>query len=179
MGGACVSQNARDRATALAVLIACRSGDADALGGLLEFEAVDLNRASEAGLTPLMHACAGGHADVARMLIDAGADIDGRDAFGWTALHHAAANDRSAVVGVLLSNRCDTGLRTRRRRGSAGAAVPSRATAFDTARWTRRYGVARQIRGFGPDQGQRPPPRVPVATVAVLDEDVGTRAKPY
>jgi ankyrin repeat protein len=54
------------------------------------------------GTTPLLCAAAGGHADVVRQLLGAGADPDARDDAGFTSLHLAAAAGQTSVVKALL-----------------------------------------------------------------------------
>ena len=54
------------------------------------------------GSTPLHTAAFNGHADVAAVLLDAGADVGARNANALTPLHYAASNDHMAVVQLLL-----------------------------------------------------------------------------
>lgn len=60
------------------------------------------------GMLPLHWACDRGHVAVARMLVNAGADISARDANGSTSLHYAASCDHDELVRFLL----DAGART-------------------------------------------------------------------
>ena len=53
--------------------------------------AADAEHALGAGLSPLHLAAKGGHVDVARALLDAGADINARDVRGWTPMHFVIA----------------------------------------------------------------------------------------
>jgi ankyrin repeat protein len=48
-------------------------------------------------------------ANVARLLLDRGADINTRDIFGWTPLHSAAYMRRIDVIRVLLERGANTG----------------------------------------------------------------------
>lgn len=57
--------------------------------------------------TPLNSAAAGRHADVARLLLDAGADPNARQGSGWTPLHSAAHNGDIAMIELLLSRGAD------------------------------------------------------------------------
>jgi ankyrin repeat protein len=59
--------------------------------------------------TPLNSAASGRHADVAHLLLDAGADPDARQASGWTPLHSAAHNGDLELVELLLAHRADPG----------------------------------------------------------------------
>lgn len=56
-------------------------------------------------------ACRNGHTDVARMLLDRGADINFRGFFGGTALHWAAGNGHRETVEFLLERGAQTDLR--------------------------------------------------------------------
>jgi uncharacterized protein len=53
--------------------------------------------------TPLHAALAGRRADVAKLLIEHGADIDNIAGGGWTPLHLASANGDAEMVGLLLT----------------------------------------------------------------------------
>jgi cytohesin len=53
--------------------------------------------------TPLHSAASASHADVAEILLAAGADPDARQEGGWTPLHAAAANGDATLVGALLA----------------------------------------------------------------------------
>jgi ankyrin repeat protein len=57
--------------------------------------------------TPLNSAASGRHADVARLLLDAGADPNARQASGWTPLHSAAHNGDLELVELLLARGAD------------------------------------------------------------------------
>ena len=56
----------------------------------------------------LLHLAAhNGKVDAVVALIDAGAEIDPRNVYGWTPLHHAALNGRWRVVPVLIAAGAD------------------------------------------------------------------------
>ena len=61
-----------------------------------------LEARDNAGSTPLMSACAHGHADVAEYLLDQGCDRESSDEDGWTSLHFAASDGHLDVVHVLF-----------------------------------------------------------------------------
>ncbi len=48
-----------------------------------------------------------GHGQTAQFLVAAGADVNARDAFGWTPLHCAASENNSEVARILLENGAD------------------------------------------------------------------------
>jgi hypothetical protein len=90
------------------------------------------------GWTPLIYAATGGHADVARYLIDAGADVNAASPNGTTALMMAVRGGHAAVVDLLLAKRADVA-----HRNDAGATALA---------WARRGGfdaIERALRRSG------------------------------
>ncbi|MDA0597412.1 MAG: ankyrin repeat domain-containing protein [Chloroflexi bacterium] len=61
----------------------------------------------EYGRTPLHLAALGNSPDIARLLIDSGADIEGKDNGGGTALHFAARNNSLDVATLLIDSGAD------------------------------------------------------------------------
>ncbi len=59
------------------------------------------------GATPLLTACVFGHTEIAKALIQAGADLSATNNDGATALHVAAFFCRTEIVQVLLANHAD------------------------------------------------------------------------
>jgi len=59
------------------------------------------------GLTPLFDAVSSGKKEVAALLIDKGADVNGKIAMGFTALHNAAGNGRYQIVELLIEKGAD------------------------------------------------------------------------
>lgn len=73
-----------------------------------------VNARGPAGSTPLQDAALGGHAVVAALLLDKGADLNARDAeSGSTALHIAASYGRRDVVLLLLDRGADRRIRNK------------------------------------------------------------------
>ncbi len=67
-----------------------KRGEYDAFKRLIESESVDINKRDEDGATCLMFAAMRGHAAIAELIVDRGADIDAQDDIsGWTALMQA------------------------------------------------------------------------------------------
>ena len=89
-----------------ALCTAAEAGDAAAVRKLVacRVDLLVLDKKNENGMTPLMYAAALGHLEIAEALVDAGAGVDLQDSEGGsTALHHAAAYNRPAVVRLLMS----------------------------------------------------------------------------
>uniref|UniRef100_A0A8B9KA83 Ankyrin repeat and EF-hand domain containing 1a n=1 Tax=Astyanax mexicanus TaxID=7994 RepID=A0A8B9KA83_ASTMX len=52
--------------------------------------------------TPLMTACRSGNYEVAKFLLDLGADVNARDQFSWTPLHHACHAGQLDIIELLV-----------------------------------------------------------------------------
>jgi ankyrin repeat protein len=63
--------------------------------------------------TLLHYAAGGGRIEVARLLLDKGAEVNLADGSGRTALHHACANQEMEAAGFLLANGAKPSLATR------------------------------------------------------------------
>jgi len=92
------------------LLIACESGDADAVAFLLE-NGVAVDVRNEFGFTPLHFACKHDHVAIFRLLLSHGADPNARDSEKWTALHWACRLGRTAAVMALLEAGADVNVR--------------------------------------------------------------------
>lgn len=73
----------------------------------------DPNKVSADGTTPLMNACARGKADVVRLLLAAGADVNALDEAGFSAIYYAIQREANECISLLL----DAGLDVNRREG--------------------------------------------------------------
>ena len=86
------------------------TGNGDAVRQLLA-EGQDPDLPLTLGLTPLMRAANRGHAEIARILIDASANIDA-DSNGLTAVHLAAGADAVETLTILLDAGADPRVRS-------------------------------------------------------------------
>lgn len=84
-----------------ALHFAAQSGDAESTSLLVDHGAAIDDRAAD-GQSPLVLAVFSGHADVARVLLDRGADANAAGA-GYTALHAAAMRGDLATTSALLA----------------------------------------------------------------------------
>ena len=83
------------------MFVACVKGDVDALRLLLD-KGADVNRADEAGVTPLFIVCLMGHVDAVRLLLEKGVDVDRPNNKGQTPLHVACRKGHEECVKLLL-----------------------------------------------------------------------------
>jgi len=85
--------------------LAAHYGHADLVALLLHNNAeVDLRSTNAMANTALHAAMAGRQTRVAKILLDAGAQVNAKQHGGWTALHAAAANGDGAAVELLLAH---------------------------------------------------------------------------
>jgi hypothetical protein len=91
---------------------AAEEGDAAAVARLLASGASADERVAPGGETPLMRAAARGHEDVARVLLDAGADACADRADGFTPLILAVFFGHEGVVRLLVERGADASART-------------------------------------------------------------------
>jgi ankyrin repeat protein len=92
------------------LFLASRQGQPQTMAVLLDAGA-DPGAATAHGTTPLMAAAESGNVDAVRLLLDAGVDVDARESSrGETAMHFAAANDRTAVIQLLASYGADVAM---------------------------------------------------------------------
>jgi ankyrin repeat protein len=82
--------------------------------GLGLLDAVDEMSVDGAVSAALVLACRNGHTDVARLLLDRGADVNARGFIGATGLHWAAINGHAETVRFLLAAGADPSLRDAR-----------------------------------------------------------------
>ncbi|MDF1910302.1 ankyrin repeat domain-containing protein [Mycolicibacterium smegmatis] len=65
-------------------------------------DGLDINEADEAGLTPLHHACIHWSYESAKILLEAGADVDPRDQWGNTPLLRVVGSRDDSLAWVTL-----------------------------------------------------------------------------
>jgi len=85
------------------LLRAADTGDADEVRRILGANSRLATGQDGKGWTPLMHAAAGGHAEIVGLLADRGSDVAAVDADGFSALHLAAWSGSEATVALLLA----------------------------------------------------------------------------
>lgn len=83
----------------VALFVALRDGCFKVADVLLAHKGIEIDRANDAGETPLMMAALRGLADWVTHLVERGASVNRR---GWTPLHYAASGPEPKVVALLL-----------------------------------------------------------------------------
>jgi len=101
---------------------------------------VDAVADNEMRVLPLHSAAAGRHLEVCRLLLAAGADVNARQAGGFTPLHAAAQNGDPELIELFLSARADPAVTTDA--GETPAATAEAAGHVDVARRLRDVGSA-------------------------------------
>jgi ankyrin repeat protein len=94
---------------------ATKKGDAARVAELLQSDPSLAQTRDEEGSTPLHHAAWKGHAEVAALLLDAGADVNAQNEnthYGGTPLHAAAHGNQRTVAEVLIARGADLNARS-------------------------------------------------------------------
>ena len=76
-------------------------GDITEVKNLLRRSPFLVNAKDGAGRTPLSVAAWCGHEDITELLLNAGAEINIQDRYGWTPLREAETSARTAVANLL------------------------------------------------------------------------------
>jgi uncharacterized protein len=138
-----------------ALMTAARVGTLASVKALLGRGAKVDSRDEKHQQTALMWAAAEGHAPVAEMLIEVGADVKARLASGMTPLLFAVREGHADVVRVLLKAGADVNetvpVEGGRRRAVGGRALPPGATPLLTAVMNAHFELAAQLLDAGAD----------------------------
>ncbi|MGW8283955.1 MAG: ankyrin repeat domain-containing protein, partial [Gemmatimonadota bacterium] len=106
-----VTSAAQDPATTLTIFDASRDGDVGAVRELLQADFQLARTTDGSGRTPLHYAASRGHAAVAGLLLDSGADIDATEEDGETPLHFAAWRSETGTGALLIERGADLEIR--------------------------------------------------------------------
>ncbi len=93
--------NTRDAKGQHGLYLAIREKSLKVAGVLLSWAKINVEARTAADESPLMLAAMGGHLDLAKRLIEKGADVNKT---GWTPLHYAATRGHTAVITLLLDH---------------------------------------------------------------------------
>ncbi len=93
--------NVRDPKGEHALHLAARDNSAKAVAALLQWDKLDVEPRNKVDESPLMLASLGGQLEMARQLVERGADVNKP---GWAPLHYAATRGHLAVMRFLLDN---------------------------------------------------------------------------
>jgi len=88
--------------TAQDIIAAAAGGDLDRVRELLSADPGAVSATDDRQCTALHFAVHAGQAELATLLLDKGADLEGRDVDGDTPLHWAACTDHAAMIDLLL-----------------------------------------------------------------------------
>lgn len=96
---------------------ACAFGDEDVLSYIIKnstesTSAIFGHKTVNSGTAPLHYAARNGHLNIVRLLLKNGADINARDAKGWTPLHYACYRGFCEVVELLIESGADVSAHT-------------------------------------------------------------------
>uniref|UniRef100_A0AC34Q306 Rolling pebbles n=1 Tax=Panagrolaimus sp. JU765 TaxID=591449 RepID=A0AC34Q306_9BILA len=102
-----------------ALLCAIDSGSWDLVVSMLNSSKIDLNKEyiTEEGWTPLIVACRHGHAGLAELLINRGANMDITDNNGQTAVMHAIMKYSTSTANLLIDHGCRINVKDRQGNG--------------------------------------------------------------
>ena len=89
---------------------ASEAGDFTRVEQLLKEGAKPDKYLGEYGRTALYRAAQNGHNDIAKILIEAGANVNTQDNVGWTALYWAARNGHNDIVKILIEAGADVNI---------------------------------------------------------------------
>jgi len=89
------------------LISAVKKGDTDIIRELLDSKKFDINFLDDEGMNPLGRAAYLGHGDVAKLLLDHGANINAQNKDGKTALYFAALRGNEDTVKLLIANKAD------------------------------------------------------------------------
>ncbi|MHB1458252.1 MAG: ankyrin repeat domain-containing protein [Armatimonadota bacterium] len=95
---------------------AAADGDLSSVKDLFSYDKSQANKEDPTGWTPLHYAAAGDHVDIAKFLIENGADInhktstDGKSALHWAAFHgNLPVIEQLVSMGAMINDKDDDG----------------------------------------------------------------------
>lgn len=90
------------------LIVAIGEGDSTAVARLIE-KGVSVNAIDSSGWTPLTYASSQGRTNIVRLLLEAGADVNGREdrTYKSTPLMLATAHNSTAIATLLIAHRAD------------------------------------------------------------------------
>lgn len=84
--------------------LAISEGDINKVKEIIAY-GIDINDATNRGMTPLMFAAVYNQSEIAKLLLENGAHVYMKDNSGYTALDHAKKRDFNAIVEIIKQNK--------------------------------------------------------------------------
>ncbi|XP_015805814.3 B-cell lymphoma 3 protein homolog [Nothobranchius furzeri] len=141
-----------DRHGQTAIHLCCEYDQRECLSVLLSFPSFSscLEIRNFEGLSPLHLAVLHGHQDLAKMLLDAGADINAMDVkSGQSPLMHAVESNNADLVHFLIENRCD--VNSQSYSGNTALHIACGRGQVDTARLLLKSGADSSLKNYHND----------------------------
>lgn len=128
------------RGAALNMSDAARTGKLELVKAFIALDPAQVELGGEKSWRPLFSAAGWGHRAVVELLLEHGADVNGRSLHGHTAMHAAVGNDHTGIITLLLDRGADINVQTH-----------DGTTPLHRAVWQRKRGMVELLMDNGAD----------------------------